>query len=126
VNHDWLKHAFAIDPPGAVQPNEAERNLVERVCLEIVRRRLSAPALLLLEMSRPLNYVSAQFLHFVHPFLTVVGAGTASEQLARFLEHRGALEYVADRLEQAEARRAETERSSPGTSAAPPPPRPSA
>jgi hypothetical protein len=106
---DWLKHAFAVEPPGATQPTDAERALVDRLAGEIVRRRLTAPALMLLEMSRPLNYVSAQFLHFVHPFLSVFGQGPATEQIARFLEKRGALEFVADRLEQLETGRRQSD-----------------
>ncbi len=95
----WLRHAFAVDPPGPARPDEADRILVDRVCAEVVRRRLTAPALLLLEMSRPLNYLSAQALHALHPFLSVLGNANDVDRLARFLERRGSIEYVTDRLE---------------------------
>lgn len=51
----WLKHAFAIDSPEVTKPGEATRILVDKLCVEIARRRLTAPALFLLEMNRPLN-----------------------------------------------------------------------
>jgi hypothetical protein len=98
----WLKHAFAVDPPEPLEPNEAQRALVDRLCREITRRRLTAPALFMLEMSRPLNYVSAQFLHFVQPILQIVTDTTGAQQLAEFLERRGSIDYVCRRLESME------------------------
>lgn len=105
----WLKHAFAIDPPGPATPNEAQEVLVEKLCAEVVRRRLTAPALLLLEMSQPLNYVSAQLLHFLQPLVAVMADGDGYLQLTRFLERRGAIEYVCQRLEAIQARSAARE-----------------
>ena len=100
---EWLKHAFAIDPPGPSQPDEAQAQLVERVCREIVRRRLTAPAMLAIEMGRPLNYLSAQVLHFFQPFLTIAGDARAYEQFTSFLEQRGSLDYIAARIEAIDA-----------------------
>ena len=102
----WLKHAFAIDPPGAVAPDEAQARLVERVCREIVRRRLANPAMLAIEMGRPLNYLSAQVLTFFQPFLTIVGDAAAYERFTTFLEQRGSLDYIAARIVALDAERA--------------------
>ena len=99
----WLRHAFAVDPPGDIEPNESQRGLVEKLCVEIVRRRLTAPAMFVLEMSRPLNYVSAQFLRFVQPFVTVIVDKSEYENLTRFLERRGSIGYVCRRIEALEA-----------------------
>ena len=103
----WLKHAFAIDSAQAAEPNEAQRALVDKLCAEVVRRRLTTPALLLLEMSRPLNYVSAQFLHFIQPFLSVITDAEGYQQLTQFLEQRGSIDYVCRCLEAMEARHEE-------------------
>jgi hypothetical protein len=100
---NWLKHAFAIDSAKQIKPNETQRALVEKLCGEVVRRRLTAPALFTLEMSRPLNYVSAQFLHFLQPFVTVLADKSEYENLTRFLEQRGSIDYVCLRLEALEA-----------------------
>ena len=99
----WLKHAFAIDSPGEINPNETQRALVEKICNELVRRRLTAPALFTLEMGRPLNYISAQFLRFLEPFVTVIADRNEYENLTLFLEQRGSVEYVCRRLEALEA-----------------------
>lgn len=111
---EWLKHAFATDPPGPAQPDDAQRLVVERVCREVVRRRLTAPALLALEMSRPLNYVTAQLLHFFQPFLVVLTDAAAYGQFTAFLEQRGSVDYIAARLEAMEAEHTTTGTPSPG------------
>ncbi len=88
---------------GARQPNEAQARIVERVCREIVRRRLTTPAMMALEMGRPLNYLSAQVLTFFQPFVAIVGDAGAYEQFTSFLEQRGSLDYIGARIEALEA-----------------------
>jgi hypothetical protein len=95
---EWLKQAFAIDPPGPVQPTEAQRLLVDRLCREVVRRRMSMPAQMLLEMGRPLNYLSAQVMHFFQPFITALADPAAYDELSSLLERRGSIEYISERL----------------------------
>jgi len=99
----WLKHAFAIDSLAEIEPNKTQRALIERLCSEVVRRRLTTPALFLLESSRPLNYVSAQFLHFLQPIATVLADTNEYQNLTLFLEQRGSIEYICRRLEALEA-----------------------
>jgi hypothetical protein len=102
---NWFKHAFAIDSPGEIKPNETQRALVEKLCAEVVRRRLTAPALFMLEMSRPLNYVSAQFLHFLQPIATAIADAGEYENLTLFLEKRGSIDYICGRIEAHETER---------------------
>jgi hypothetical protein len=101
----WLKHAFAIETVEVAVPNEAQGAIVEKLCAEVVRRRMSTPALLMLEMSRPLNYVSAQFLHFAQPILSIVTDTAGYRQFTDFLERRGSIEYICTRLEALETSR---------------------
>jgi hypothetical protein len=95
----WLKHAFAFDSTQIAEPNEIQRTLVDKLCHEIVRRRLNTPALFMLETSKPLNYVSAQFLHFIQPLVAIITDTDGYQQLTAFLERRGSIEYVCKRLE---------------------------
>jgi len=95
----WLKHAFAVEPPGVAEPNEVQSAVIEKLCKEVVRRRMATPALLMLEMSRPMNYVSAQFLHFVQPIVSTLVDGAEYQEFAAFLERRGSIEYICRRLE---------------------------
>lgn len=94
-----FKHAFAIDPAGPAEPTEPQRDVVDRVCREIVRRGLTTPALMMLEMSRPLNYLGSQAMMFFQPIISVIVDTTSYEHLAVFLERRGSVEYLCRRIE---------------------------
>jgi len=95
----WLKHAFAVDPPGPAEPTEAQRVVIDKLCAEVVRRRMTMPALLVLEMHRPLNYLSAQVLNFFQPFASALIDTAGYEQFTSFLEQRGSIDYLVQRLE---------------------------
>jgi hypothetical protein len=101
---EWLRRAFAIDKPGPAAPTPEQAAVIDRLCAEVVRRRLTGPALLVLEMHRPLNYVAAQVLHFFQPLLAIVADTGGYTEFAQFLERRGSIDYVCLRLEAAEAR----------------------
>lgn len=98
---DWLKHAFAVNPP-LPDPAPEQLQIVEQLCGEIVRRGLATPALAFLEMSRPLNYLGAQALYFWGPFLSALFAGPAHQHLAAFLERRDAIDRLCQRIEELE------------------------
>ena len=102
---EWLRHAFAVDRPGAAEPDPSERAIVERLSAEVVRRRLATPALLMLEMYRPFNYLSAQALHFFEPIVSAIADTEGYRVFARFLEQRGSIDYLAARIEALEAAR---------------------
>lgn len=99
----WLKHAFAIEPPGPAEPSATERDVVEQVCREVVRRQLTTPAVAFLEMSRPLNFLSAQVLHWFAPVVSILVRAEAYNAFAAFLERRGSIEYLCQRMEALEA-----------------------
>ena len=98
-----LKHAFAVEDPDDFAPTERERLAAEKVCEEVVRRRMTMPASMLLEMSRPLNYLGAQALHFFTPFASVLVDGKSWEDFASFVERRGSVEYLIRTIEDCEA-----------------------
>jgi hypothetical protein len=99
-----VKHAFALDPPGSAEPTEREKQVVDRVCEETVRRGLATPALVFLEIFRPLNYVGSQALHFFRPIVTVILDGDGYQRFAEFLERRGSIDYLRERIENLEDR----------------------
>lgn len=108
---DWLKHAFAVDVPDAPL-NDVQKQLLERLAVEVVRRRMTIPALTFLEMSRPLNYLGSQAMRFFEPTMSVfVNDGTYAE-LARLLERRDAIDLISAAIECRE--RASQDRSARG------------
>ncbi len=96
---EWLKHAFAVEPEGAVEPTAAQKAVVDRLCRQVVARGLVAPALVFLESVRPLNYVTSQTLLFFEPVLSALADPAACRDLADFLEHRGSVDYLCRRME---------------------------
>ena len=100
---DRIKHAFAVEDPEDFAPTEKERVAAEKVCEEVVRRRMTLPASMLLEMSRPLNYLGAQALHFFTPFASVLVDAKSWEDFASFVERRGSVEYLIRTIEDCEA-----------------------
>jgi hypothetical protein len=99
----WLKHAFSVDD-GPLVPTPEQAELVDRLAAEVVRRGLTTPALAFLEMSQPLNYVASQALVFFSPMISAVVDAPSHRLLAEFLEHRGSVEYVCQRIEALSAR----------------------
>jgi hypothetical protein len=97
---DWLKHAFAIEPEGSVAPTEGQREVIDRLCQRIVERGLTTPALVFLESVRPLNYVTSQTLQFFAPVLSAVADPRAVQDLADFLERRGSVDFLCQRIEE--------------------------
>jgi hypothetical protein len=100
-----MRHAFAVDPPESVAPTDEQRQIVDRICHAVVSRRMTRPALLYLEVARPLNYLGSQALHFFQPGVSAVLDARAYEQFARFLEHRGSVDYLVKRIEHFETER---------------------
>ena len=101
-----VKHAFAVDPPGPATPTPEQQPAVDWICMQVAKRHLTTPGLIALEMSRPLNYVFSQTLHFFSPGAWAIFGQRNFEHykhFAAFMEHRGAMEYLERRIEHFEA-----------------------
>ncbi len=103
---NWFKNAFAVDPPGPTEPTESQAEVVDWVCLQIVKRHLTTPALITLEMSRPMNFIGSQVMRFLEPFISAIlmtHGRKGYDEFAAFLEHRGSLDFMCRRIEELEA-----------------------
>jgi hypothetical protein len=108
-----LKHAFAIDEPGPAEPTPEERVPVDGLCRLAAGKSLTGPALVALELCRPLNWVFAQGMHFLRPGVWAVAPERFFRRykaLSEFLEHRGSIEYMVRRVEHFEQELAARER----------------
>jgi hypothetical protein len=112
----WLRHAFAVDSADPDGPTPAQRAAAEHLCREVVRRRLTTPALMFLEASRGLNYVGAQVLHFFKPLIASLADGKAADHFAEFLERRDSIDFLCRRIEELEAEADRSERQPPPAS----------
>ncbi len=110
----WLKHAFAVDPPGPAEPTDAQREPVDWFCRQIAKRHLTTPALIGLEMSRPLNFISSSAMHFFSPAVWAIAKQQTLENynnFAQFLENRGSVDYLCARIEHFEKEYEQQDRS---------------
>jgi len=98
---DKLRHAFAVEPTaeGDATISAESQELANRIADKVARRGMAVPAVMLLEMSRPLNYVAAQALHGLTPLLGSLVGDARVRGFAELLEQRGAVDYLCQRLE---------------------------
>lgn len=94
-----LRHAFAVEPPGPASLSASEAEVVARIADEVVRRGMTAPALLALESFRPLNAIGANAMHALTPFVSVVTDPASFTTLAALLERRGSVEAICIAIE---------------------------
>ena len=93
----WCSHAFAVEPPEEGFGPEEEA-LAERVARFVVRRRMTTPALMVLETGRPFNFIGSQFLTFLSPFLTLIFSPPEYERFVGFLEKRRSIPFTIDKI----------------------------
>lgn len=118
----WLQHAFAIESAENFAPSEAEAQLVRKLCHFLAQRRLTLPALVIVESVRPLAYVGAQTLCCLEPWFAAVTDAAGLRTLAAMLERPGAVDYLLDELqnaEQSETKSADKTHSLPASPASP-------
>ncbi len=96
---EWLKNAFSVEDPDQLEPTERQKEIADKVCREVARRRMTTPALLFLETFRPLNFIGSQVLHFFQPIVSAVLTTDGYQQFAIFLESRGSVNYLCRRIE---------------------------
>lgn len=98
------KHAFALEPdvPVAVESLPA---ILEKFAQTVVARRLDTPAILFLEMVRPLNFLGSQMVFAAVPIAGLFANERELNEVARALEHRGAVGCLISRIEQLSGKR---------------------
>jgi len=73
--------------------------LLERVAGTVARRRMEVPAVLALEMHRPLSFMSSQALIVFTPLLAPAFGLENLQKLSRLLEDRSNVDRLIDRIE---------------------------
>jgi hypothetical protein len=75
---------------------------LERIAQGIVRRGMAAPAVLFLELNKPLSFVASQSLIVLTPFLAPFVGLENVHRYSRLLEKRENVELLIERIEQLE------------------------
>jgi len=95
----WLQHAFATGPQGPCEPTPLQLDLIDKVCRWAIARRMVLPLQMALDSCVPLGTLAGQSLPVLQPWLGMVLSDAQLRELAKFLEHRDAIEYLSRRLE---------------------------
>lgn len=86
-----------------VELKPEEKALVAKIALKVVRAGLTVPAILALEVHRPLSFVASQALHMLAPFVSMFLDASDVTVLARMLERRESIEEIIVAIEEADA-----------------------
>jgi hypothetical protein len=84
---------------------ERQREVLGKVAEGLVARKLTAPAIFVLESSMPLTYVASQALVLLRPFVQAIVGIQDYEVFAAAVEDRGNVEWLIQQLEAAEESR---------------------
>ncbi len=101
----WAAHAFAVEASDAPF-DDSERKLADRLAGFVVGRRMTTPALMALESSRPLGFIGSQVLVFIAPFASLLFSTEEYERLTRLVEKRRGVDLVIDAIVARENERA--------------------
>ena len=88
----------ALEPVARAE-TETDEAFLARIAREVVRRRLTTPAILFLESVKPLNVVGSQFLYFLDPIVHLFVPFPDLPRIARLLEDRDAIERLVLAIE---------------------------
>ena len=80
-----------------------EQEMIDKIAGKIVSRRLSVPAVLFMEVLKPLNFFGAQTLNFFGPIIeSLMKPGNRYYDFTEFLEKRENIERILQRVEELE------------------------
>ena len=86
-------------------PTSGEEDLLEKLAQKIVDRGLSAPAIIFLESTKPLNFVGCQALNFLEPLVQSVFSIKSYNEFVRLMENRSNIEKLILKIERLEEER---------------------
>jgi hypothetical protein len=96
-------------PPDYLTPEQLA--LFDRLSERVVKLRLTMPAVLFLESTRPLNFIGSQVMVFFAPMVHALFAAREYNLLQQALERRETIGFLVDLLEAKEQAEQERERS---------------
>lgn len=83
-----------------------EQEMVDKIASKIVNRRLSVPAVLFMEVLKPLSFIGAQTMNFFGPIIeSLMKKDNKYYNFTEFLEKRENVERILQRIEELENQR---------------------
>jgi hypothetical protein len=82
---------------------DEHREIMDRFAQRIVDWRMTAPAILFLESSKPLSFLGNQALVFFQPMVQSIFNFKTYDEVTEILEDRDNVEYLISKIEELEA-----------------------
>ena len=102
MKKSWWKTAFAI-PKDDPNYDEHDMELINKLAAKIVGYGMTTFAIVMIDSSKPLNFLSSQVMYFFEPIIKALFNWEAYTRFAKILEHRKSLEILLQRIEFYEA-----------------------
>lgn len=83
---------------------EQKNEVIESLAKKIAGRRLETPAVLFLDMHKPLSFIASQSLMVAMPFLAPVFGAQSIADLSKLLAERDNVEALITRIEEMSAK----------------------
>lgn len=87
-----------------VELSPEEKAVVQKIADKVVRWGITVPAIMFLEVHRPLSFVASQGLHMLSPFVSMFLDPKELDVLAKMLERRETIEEIIVAIEATDAR----------------------
>ena len=79
---------------------ERALELIEKISLFIVKKRMAAPAIMTIESLRPLSRIASQLMFFLAPFAEVIFNRKEYQELAVLMENDEYIKILLKRLDE--------------------------
>ncbi|MBN2382424.1 hypothetical protein JXQ70_06030 [bacterium] len=104
-----LRNFFAIEDE-QVELTEHQKALIDQLADKIVQRRLAAPVIFFLEISKPLNFIGSQVMVFFEPIIQSLFSFKNYEEYRTLLERRDTIEHLLASIERIDAEQRKQEK----------------
>ena len=96
-----------------VSPERA-LEIIEKISLFIVKKKMAAPAIMTIESLRPLNRIGSQLLYFLAPFAELIFKPKEYQEFAALLENDDYIKILLKRLDELDVEYFKDERKQAG------------
>ena len=103
---DGFKNAFSVSEESVLTAEDEA--MLAKIADFIVRRRMSAPAIVFLQSVKPLNFVGSQGLLILQPLAELLTSPREFARAQKLLERREGIELLVQQIEERENHNPET------------------
>ncbi len=103
-----MRDSIYID--GQMPPPERQKELLEKIANQIVKRKLTTPAIMFFESVKPLSFIGSQGMVFLQPFVQAFLNRKEYDEITLMMEERENVEKLLCEIERQEAEWQEREK----------------